>query len=100
MQKGLANIDIETDSQIAMKLIQEGADRTSLYRALIEDANFMVRRCNCSIQYIPRETNVCADALANLGVNQTEHLVFLDEPPSSIFSFLIEDMVSANSKRV
>ncbi|CAL5424318.1 unnamed protein product [Camellia sinensis] len=98
MQKGLANIVIETDSQLAMKFIQEGADRSSPYRALIEDTTFLVRRCNCTIQYTPREANVCADALANLGVNKTEHLVFLDEPPSSIFSFLIADMISAVSK--
>ncbi|CAL5436074.1 unnamed protein product [Camellia sinensis] len=68
--------------------------------ALIEDANFMLRRCNCSIQYIPREANQCADALANIGVNQTEHLVFLDDPPSSIISFLFADMVSASSRRL
>ncbi|KAL7210038.1 hypothetical protein ACSBR1_031585 [Camellia fascicularis] len=69
------------------------------YRALIDDANFMLKRCNYNIQYISREANQCTDTLANIGVNQTEHLVFLKDPPSSVFSFLIVDMVSASSRR-
>ncbi|KAL7193165.1 hypothetical protein ACSBR2_024885 [Camellia fascicularis] len=100
MQKGLANIELKTDSQLAMKLIQDGVESSSPYRALIEDAYFMLKRCKCSIKYIPRETNQCADTLANIGVNQVEHLVFLDEPSGSMSSLLIADIFSSNVARV
>ncbi|KAL7231425.1 hypothetical protein ACSBR2_009643 [Camellia fascicularis] len=96
----MANIRLETNSQLAMQLIQDGADSSCPYRALIEDANFIQRRCNYSISYIPREANQCADALANIRVSQTEHLVFLDEPPSAILSILVVDMVAASSRSV
>ncbi|CAL5378448.1 unnamed protein product [Camellia sinensis] len=98
MQKGMANIDIETNSQVASQLITDGVDSSSPYRALIDDVTFLLRRCKCRISYIPREANKCADALANMGVNQTEHFVFLDEPPSALFVVLVADMVAANSR--
>lgn len=98
MQKGLSSIEIETDSQTAMELVRDGAAGNSPYQAIIEDANFLLRRYNCSIQTTPREANQCADALANTGVNQQEHLVFLENPPDCIFSLLIADMVNVSSK--
>ncbi|XP_028066585.1 uncharacterized protein LOC114269469 [Camellia sinensis] len=66
MQKGLTNIEIETDSQTAMKLIRDGSAANSPYRALIEDANFLLRCCQCTLKAIPKEVNQSADALANL----------------------------------
>lgn len=40
---------------------------------------------------MPREANQSADAMANIGVNQREHLIFLEDPPSFISSMLIAD---------
>ncbi|KAL7245466.1 hypothetical protein ACSBR2_000740 [Camellia fascicularis] len=70
MQKGLNSIDIEIDSQTAMKLISEGVERTHPYIALIEDENLMMRRCKCTILHVPREANQNPDALTDIGVNQ------------------------------
>lgn len=99
MQKGLNDIQIETDSQTVLKLISDGAEGTHPYRALIEDGNFILKRCKCTIQYVLREANQIADALANIGVNQKEHLIFLEEPPNNVTSFLVADLISANSVR-
>lgn len=99
MQKGLSNITIEIDSQNAMEMLREGAANTSPYRAIVEDAKFLISRCECSIQHIPREGNHSADVLANIGVNQQEHLVYLENPLSSLLFVLITDMVNANSGR-
>ncbi|CAL5338110.1 unnamed protein product [Camellia sinensis] len=99
MQKGLSNIEIETDSQTTMELVRDGAAGNSPYKAVIEDANFLLRRCSCLIQAIPREANQCANALANLRVNQQEYLVFLKDPSSFMFSLLIADVVNVNSRR-
>ena len=99
MQKGMANIQIETDSQLAMELIRDGAGVNSPYRALIEEANFFLRRYQCTIATIPREANHTADALANLGVTQQEHFLFLEDPPVSISSLLVNDMIHVGSRR-
>ena len=99
MQKGLNDIQIETDSQTALKLISNGGEGTHPYRALIEDGNFILRRCRCTIQYVPRDANQSADALANIGVNQKGNLIFLEEPPNSVSSFLVADLISANLVR-
>lgn len=99
MQKDLSIIEIETNSHTTMELIRDGAAVNSPYRAIIEDATFLMRRCNCSIQTTPRVVNQCADALANIGVNQQEHLVFLENPPNCITPLLIADMMNASSSR-
>ncbi|XP_028120402.1 uncharacterized protein LOC114317817 [Camellia sinensis] len=101
MQKGMSNITIERDFQAAMDLIRDGAASSSPFRAIVEDANFFLNRCQCSIQHVPREGNQSANALANLEANQQEHLIYLEDPPSSILSLLITDMVhaSVNSRR-
>ncbi|KAF5950148.1 hypothetical protein HYC85_012141 [Camellia sinensis] len=44
MPKGLSNITIETDSQNAMEILREGATNTSPYRAIVEDAKFLLRK--------------------------------------------------------
>ncbi|XP_028069082.1 uncharacterized protein LOC114271680 [Camellia sinensis] len=98
-EKGMANTHIETDSQLAMELIWDGAVANSSYRALIEDANFIIKRCQCTIATIPREANYTADALANLGVAQQEHFIFLEDPPVSISSLLVNDMIHVGSRR-
>ncbi|CAL5357998.1 unnamed protein product [Camellia sinensis] len=82
-----------------MELIRDGTVANSPYRALIKDANFLLRCCQCTLKAIPREANQSADALANLGVNQHDHTVFLEDPPSSILSFLITDMSTVSSSR-
>ncbi|GMP58876.1 hypothetical protein CsSME_00022384 [Camellia sinensis var. sinensis] len=80
-------------------IYRDGAAANSPYRVLIEDANFRLRRCQCSIEAIPRETNNSADAMANLGVNQQEHLIVLEDPPSSISVLSIADMMNVGSRR-
>lgn len=41
--EGMANIQIETDSQKAMELIREGVKANSQYKALIEDASVQLK---------------------------------------------------------
>ncbi|KAF5931774.1 hypothetical protein HYC85_027945 [Camellia sinensis] len=53
MQKVVTNVEIEIDSEMAMKLIQDGANNNSPYRALIEYANFLLRICKSSISHTP-----------------------------------------------
>ncbi|KAL7211266.1 hypothetical protein ACSBR2_014197 [Camellia fascicularis] len=37
--------------------------------------------------------NKAADLLANIGVAQNEHVVFLDNPPAEVVVFFIDDMI-------
>ncbi|THG00481.1 hypothetical protein TEA_002907 [Camellia sinensis var. sinensis] len=82
------------------QLILEGPCHNSLYRALIEDAKFLLQRCCCSLRHTPREGNKCADQLANIGVAQDEHVVVLDDPPENLQALLIADITGVSERRV
>ena len=45
---------------------------------------------NVIIEHCYRETNKAADHLANLGAEQQDPLIFLDHPPISVKSILLE----------
>lgn len=84
-------MEIDTDSEQAISLIQNGPKRISPHKALIEDTKFLLQRCNCSLSHILREGNKVADKLANMGVAQDEHVVIL-EPPEEVRALVIDDM--------
>ncbi|GMP58688.1 hypothetical protein CsSME_00022271 [Camellia sinensis var. sinensis] len=70
-----------------------------LQRSLIEDARFLLRRSNSSLGHTLRERNKAVDRLANMGVAQNEHVVFLDNPPIEVTTFLIDDMTGVSFVR-
>lgn len=90
-QKGTKDVVIESDSEEAINQLLHGPNQNSPYKALIEDAKFLLRRCSCSPVHTLREVNRVADQLANMGVAQTEH-VFLEDPPDEVRASLIDDI--------
>ncbi|GMP24108.1 hypothetical protein CsSME_00001499 [Camellia sinensis var. sinensis] len=99
LPEGTRDVQIESDSEQAINQILHGPTQHSPYKALIEDAKFLLRRSNSSLQHTLREGNRAADHLANLGVDQNEHVVFLDNPPAEVATFLIDDMTGASFAR-
>ncbi|CAL5427518.1 unnamed protein product [Camellia sinensis] len=98
-QKGTMNVVIETDAAQVIDLIQNGPSHNSLFRALIEDTKFLLKRCTCTLGHTLREGNRVADMLANLGVAQTEHVVMLEDPPEAVRALVVEDMIGVSSVR-
>ncbi|CAL5437935.1 unnamed protein product [Camellia sinensis] len=71
-RKGIKGVEIEYDSEQATLQIQHGPNQHSSYKAFIEDARFLLDRCNCSLGHTLQEGNRVADKLANLGMAQQE----------------------------
>ncbi|XP_028100581.1 uncharacterized protein LOC114299952 [Camellia sinensis] len=97
--KGTEGVDIESDSELAINQIQIEPCLNSPYKALIEDAKFLLKRCNCSLCHTPREGNKCADLLANMRVAQDEHVLVLEEPPNEVKALIINDMIGVSVLR-
>lgn len=92
LQKGTKDVKIESDSKQAINQILHGPNQNSPYKALIEDAKFLLQRCNCSFGRTLREGNKVDDQLANMGVVHDEHENLPDEVRSSI----IDDMAGVS----
>lgn len=100
LKKGLAEVVIETDSTIAQEMITNGPPPNCPYRAIVEDARHLLQQCNCSIHHIVREANQCADKLANMGADQFEHLVVMEDPPPEVGSLIVADIVGTAYRRI
>ncbi|GMQ08371.1 hypothetical protein CsSME_00052119 [Camellia sinensis var. sinensis] len=98
-QKGTKGVEIESDSELAIDQIQNGPNTHSPYKALIEDARFLLKRCDCLLRHTLREGNRCADKLASLGVEQGEHVVLLEDPPEEVKNLVIADMTGVSVLR-
>ncbi|KAL7256446.1 hypothetical protein ACSBR1_010384 [Camellia fascicularis] len=55
---------------------------TCPFKNLVEDAKILLRGCNCTVQHVWKEGNLCADALAKLGATQPEDMLDVNEPPT------------------
>ncbi|GMP64868.1 hypothetical protein CsSME_00025928 [Camellia sinensis var. sinensis] len=75
---GTRDVQIESDSEQAINQILHELAQHSPYKAPIEDARFLLKRSNGSLGHTLREGNKAADLLANMGVAQNEHVVFVD----------------------
>ncbi|KAL7181716.1 hypothetical protein ACSBR1_040584 [Camellia fascicularis] len=91
-------VKIESNSEMAINQIQNGASHSSPYKALIEHAKFLLSRCKSTLEHTLRKGNKCVDKLANLGVDQDEHVI-LDDPSASVRSPLIVDMIGVRFER-
>ncbi|KAL7224698.1 hypothetical protein ACSBR1_026057 [Camellia fascicularis] len=57
LEKGLHEGIIETDSSLAENLLTEGPLQNCSFCNIVEDSRHLIRRCNCTISSIMRESN-------------------------------------------
>ncbi|KAL7200926.1 hypothetical protein ACSBR1_032779 [Camellia fascicularis] len=93
LQRGFNQVIIETDAKQVVHLLSEELDERCPFRGIVEDARIILRGCDCSIQHIKRDANICVDAMAKFGENQPAELLIVFEPPQEIRSMLIADIV-------
>ncbi|CAL5336391.1 unnamed protein product [Camellia sinensis] len=100
LQRGMNQVVIETDAEQVVQLLSEELREQCLFRGVVEDARIIMRDCDCTIQHIKREANICADALAKLGENQPVELPIVNDPPAEIRNLLIADIVHLSQEVV
>lgn len=93
LQRGINQVIIETDAEQVVQLLSEDLGERCPFRGIVEDARIIMRGCDCSIQHIRREANICADTLAKLGKNQPTDLLIVNTPPAEIRHLLVVDIV-------
>ncbi|XP_028127267.1 uncharacterized protein LOC114323788 [Camellia sinensis] len=99
LQQGMHGVIIEFDAQQVVQLIGEDTPDKFPFKGLLEDAKIIFKGCECTIQHVFKEGNLCADALAKLGVAQPEEMLVVKEPPFEIRSYLVVDIVGLSSER-
>lgn len=83
----------------AVKLLEEETEATSSYKGLLEDAKIIMRGCECTVQYVFKEGNLCADTLAKLGAEQPEDILVVNEQSAEIWSLLVADIIGRARER-
>ncbi|XP_028102446.1 uncharacterized protein LOC114301680 [Camellia sinensis] len=100
LEKSLQEVIVETNSTLAEELLNKGPSTNCPFRTIMEDSRHLIHRCNCSIQHILQEGNKCADMLTNMGADQMEPLVVVEEPPIAVRSQIVADMVRMSYRRI
>ncbi|KAL7163780.1 hypothetical protein ACSBR2_039828 [Camellia fascicularis] len=96
---GMHGVIIETDAQQVMQLMEEDVANKFPFKGLLEDAKIIFRGCECTIQHVFKEGNLCVDGLAKLGAAQPEEILMVNEPPSEIRSYVVADMIGLSRER-
>ncbi|KAL7218975.1 hypothetical protein ACSBR2_012110 [Camellia fascicularis] len=78
-------IDSGTSLEV-VQLMEEDTTNKFPFKGLLEDAKIISRGCECTIQHVYKEGNLCADALAKLGAAQPKEMLVVNEPPIEIRS--------------
>lgn len=94
LEKGLSNVQVESDSQTAVLLFNDGANTNHPQSNLINDGHYLLGRTGCTLTHTYRSANACADFLAGFGAEQNEDLVVYDRPPLEIREFMNRDRLN------
>lgn len=85
---GVKHLILESDSQVAVKLVNEGVPTTHPYYFIVHRISLLLQRhWVVRILHTWREANRVADVLANLshGVQLGSH-IWVDPPPSTLLN--------------
>ncbi|XP_028080539.1 uncharacterized protein LOC114282098 [Camellia sinensis] len=96
LQKGMDNVTIELDTMQVVQLMNEETRDNCPFKNLVEDSKILLQGCQCTVQHVWKEGNLCADALAKFGAQQPKDMLVVNEPPAEIRSLLISDMIALN----
>lgn len=80
LEKGMSNVQIESDSQTAVFLINEGANTTQPQSNIINDGKYLLDRTRSTLTHIYHGANESAHCLARIGAEENEELVVSKTP--------------------
>ncbi|KAL3838984.1 hypothetical protein ACJIZ3_023575 [Penstemon smallii] len=92
-EKRIPRLVMESDSEVAVKLINEADVETHPLGNIIIDCRSLIRMpWECRLAHKRRSSNVCADALARKGHNMDE-VVIWEDAPEFVLPLLLEDIL-------
>lgn len=91
LEEGFSNVQVESDSQVAVLLFNDGAPVNHPQSNLINARKYLVNRMGSTLTHINCNVNQCAEFLARMGAEQNEAFVVTTSPPLPIREFLIRD---------
>ncbi|GKU96985.1 hypothetical protein SLEP1_g10165 [Rubroshorea leprosula] len=98
--KGIFKIIVETDSKVAVLLIESTDTTLHSLGTLISDCRLLLRLfTDARISHIYREANAAADFLAKLGSTSAIDFVLYEESPPELSSILYHDLIGTSFPR-
>ncbi|KAK9749278.1 hypothetical protein RND81_02G114800 [Saponaria officinalis] len=92
-QMGHNRVIVQTDSLTLVNLLQQTDHHCSYFHLLqLCKEVFKSDQWRVEVVHVYREANSCADWLANLDIDQMEHLKILEEPPQCLQYLLQQDL--------
>ncbi|CAL5416069.1 unnamed protein product [Camellia sinensis] len=98
LQRGFNQVILETDAEQVVQLLSEDLGERCHFWGIVKDARIIMRGCDCTIQHIRREANICADAMAKLGEYQPAELLIVQDPLAELQPLLVEDIVHLSTE--
>ena len=90
---------VEVDSTNVVNLLKRDDFDNHPLRTLIQDCKFIMDKFKLTIMHTLREDNMCADAMAKIGVNQLEKLEVFHHVPSVVKGLLEADAMGISYPR-
>ncbi|GKV23781.1 hypothetical protein SLEP1_g33477 [Rubroshorea leprosula] len=98
--KGISKTIVETDSKVAVLLIESIDTTLHSLGTLISDCRWLLRLfTDARISHIYREANAAADFLAKLGSTSANDFVLYEESPPGLSSILYHDLIGTSFPR-
>ncbi|GAU46467.1 hypothetical protein TSUD_402340 [Trifolium subterraneum] len=98
---GFKKVELEIDSAIVVDAVNSGETNSAMGIALIRSIRRIIAlNWNVKVYHSYRESNLCADAFANLGCALDENIVFFDTCSSQIRNLLFADISGHTTLRL
>ncbi|PNY07175.1 ethylene responsive transcription factor 1b [Trifolium pratense] len=98
---GYRYVELDVDSTSVVKVINDGTTTSAMGVSLVKSIGRLLELdCDVKIKHSYRETNMCADAMANLGCSLSNEIIFFEECPSHMRNLLAADCRNFSSPRL
>lgn len=92
IQRGFQNLIVESDSRIAVLLLLKGSVSTHPLSTLILDCRMLMQQfLQIQLVNIVRESNMCADQLAKMGLSLSPSFCIFEHCPPTVAGLCVAD---------
>jgi hypothetical protein len=94
-------VELNVDSLIVGKTLLDEEDVSPISRSLVQKIRRLLQMAwEVKVQHSYRETNTCADALANIGCSMGSTLMIYESCPTQLRHLLVADQMGVPQPRM